>query len=86
MKEAASRYFVASAVTVETLAIKAAFLEAISSQYSELEFFLDCKNFITMIKSNGSTFELQGILHDIRVLSSFFPSVLISFTLLLKML
>lgn len=61
----------ASAVTVETLAVKVVLLEAVFFGYSDLDPFLDCKNFITVIKSNGSTVELQGILHDICVLSSF---------------
>ncbi|CAA7017075.1 unnamed protein product [Microthlaspi erraticum] len=74
-----SRSCVGSALAVETLAMKAALMEALSSGIRVLNCFSDSKNLITLLTANGNSVELQGILHDIRVLSSSFISIFFNF-------
>ncbi|CAH2052710.1 unnamed protein product [Thlaspi arvense] len=83
-QNSACRSCVDSAFVAEGLRLKSALLDAVSSGIRALNCFSDSKNHITLLTGNGNTVEIQRILHDIRVLSSFFDSICFSFVLRLN--
>lgn len=63
----------------EALAVKAALIAAIASGLRKLECFSNSKSLVSLLSSNGSAVEIQGILHDIFLLSNSFESISFSF-------
>ena len=59
----------------EALAIKAALEAASQLGLGDLRCLSDSRSLVLMLTTNSSVVELQGILHDIRVLSSSFTSI-----------
>lgn len=64
----------------EALAVKAALLDAVTNDFSQLNIFSDSKYLINLLNSSSSTVELQSVLFDIRILSARCGSILFSFT------
>lgn len=64
----------------EALAVKAALLDAITNDFSQLSIFSDSKSLINLLNSSFLTVLLQSLLFDIRVLSARFESISFSFT------
>ena len=79
LQGSASCPFVASAIVAEALALKAAIKAAISHNIKDLICFSDSKGLINLITGNTSVIALQGILHDISVLSSSLSSISFKF-------
>lgn len=75
----ASIEVVASVLIAEALALKAAMEAAISHEVKDLICFSDSKSLISLITGNKSVIELQGILHDICVLSHSLTSISFKF-------
>ena len=71
----AAREVVASALTAEALALKAAIADAVERQTKDLICYSDSKSLIKLIPGNKSVIPLQGILHDIDVLSKSLSSI-----------
>ncbi|XP_048633020.1 uncharacterized protein LOC125607204 [Brassica napus] len=71
--------FVASALVAEALALKEAIKAAISLNIKDLICFSDSRGLINMITASSSVIALQGILHDISVLSLSFSSICFKF-------
>ncbi|XP_013739997.1 uncharacterized protein LOC106442922 [Brassica napus] len=75
-----ARSFVSSALMAEALALKAAISSAIHLGFLNLRCLSDSRNLISLLTTDSSVIELQGILHDIRVLSSSLLSISFVFT------
>nr|VDD55568.1 unnamed protein product [Brassica oleracea] len=69
---------VPSVIMAEALALKAAMEAAISHDIKDLICFSDSKSLISLITRNKSVVALQGILHDLGVLSLSLPLSLLS--------
>ena len=67
-------------VVAEALAVKAALLDAVTNDFSQLNIFSDLKSLINLLNSSSSTVLLQSVLFDIRVLSARFESISFYFT------
>lgn len=78
-QESTNRRHVASTLTAETLAVKAALVAAISSGSRALTLFSDSKTLVTLLASGGKCIELQGLLHDIHVLCTSLESISFQF-------
>lgn len=74
-----NRTFIGSALMAEALAVKAALTAALSTGFRKLECFSDSKSLVSLLSSNSSAVEIQGILHDIVILSGSFESISFSF-------
>lgn len=74
-KGTTAREVVASALTAEALALKAAITDAVERQTKDLICYSDSKSLINLITGNKSVIPLQGILHDIDVLSRSLSSI-----------
>ena len=74
-----NRLHVASPLVAEALAVKAALLDVVDNDFSQLNLFSDSKSLITLLNSSSITLELQSILFDIRVLSRRFEAISFSF-------
>lgn len=72
--------YVSSALMAEALALKSALLAATSLGFLDLRCLSDSSSLISLLTTDSSVTELQGILHDIRVLSSSFLSISFVFT------
>uniref|UniRef100_A0A0D3DWH4 RNase H type-1 domain-containing protein n=1 Tax=Brassica oleracea var. oleracea TaxID=109376 RepID=A0A0D3DWH4_BRAOL len=70
---------VASVIMAEALALKAAMEAAISHDVKDLVCFSDSKSLISLITGNKSVVALQGILHDLGVLSLSLSSISFKF-------
>uniref|UniRef100_A0A0D3BZD3 RNase H type-1 domain-containing protein n=1 Tax=Brassica oleracea var. oleracea TaxID=109376 RepID=A0A0D3BZD3_BRAOL len=70
---------VASALVAEALALKAVIKAAISLNIKDLVCHSDSKGLINLITGNTSVIALQGILHDISVLSNSMSSISFKF-------
>lgn len=79
MHQSSNRSHVASPLVVETLAVKAALLDAVDNGFLQLTLFSNSKTLVNLLNSSSSTLELQSILFDIRVLSRRFESISFSF-------
>lgn len=75
LQGAQSKRYVGSALMAEALALKAALENAKQRGLDDLRCFSDSRSLVSMLTVNSSTVELQGILHDIRVLSSSLKSI-----------
>ncbi|CAA7024484.1 unnamed protein product [Microthlaspi erraticum] len=71
----ASSAFLPSALAAEASAIKLALLAAKAADYENLTCFSDCQELILLLKTNGLSNEIQGLLLDIRFLVSSFAWV-----------
>ncbi|KAL0813181.1 hypothetical protein Bca101_069624 [Brassica carinata] len=74
-----NRSHVGSPLVAEALAVKAALLDVVDNDFSQLNLFSDSKSLITLLNSSSITLELQSILFDIRVLSRRFEAISFSF-------
>ena len=70
---------VPSVIMAEALALKAAMEAAISHDIKDLVCFSDSKSLISLITRNKSVVTLQGILHDLGVLSLSLSSISFKF-------
>lgn len=68
-----------SVLVAEALALKAAIKAAVSLNITDLVCFSDSKGLINLITGNTSVIALQGILHDVSVLSKSLLSILFKF-------
>lgn len=76
LQDSTNRRHVSSALTAETLAVKAALSAAVSSGLlRSLTLFSDSKTLVTLLTSGGKCIELQGLLHDIHMLCTFLDSI-----------
>ena len=75
LQDSTNRRHVSYALTAEMLAVKAALSVAVSSGLCSLTMFLDSKTLVTLLTSSGKCIELQGLLHDIHMLCTFFDSI-----------
>ena len=71
--------FAASPLVAEAVALKETLKAAKSNNLSHLICFSDSKGLIKLITGNSSVIALQGILHDIGVLSNSFSSIMFKF-------
>lgn len=69
------RRFVVSPLMAEALAMNAAISDAAALGIKDLECYSDSKVLITLLTDRSPSVELQGILHDITVLSSAFEFI-----------
>ncbi|KAG2253056.1 hypothetical protein Bca4012_100711 [Brassica carinata] len=74
-QDSTNRRHVSSALTAETLAVKAALMAAVLSDVRRLTLFSDSKTLVTLLTSGGKCVELQGLLHDIRMLCTSLDSI-----------
>lgn len=74
-----NRSHVASPLVAEALAVKAALLDAVDNDFTQLNLFSDSKSLVNLLNSTSHTLELQSLLFDIRVLSRRFDSISFSF-------
>lgn len=70
-----ARPFVASAMLAEALALKETIKKAISLNIKDLVCYSDSKGLINLITANSSVIALQGVFHDISVLSLSFSFI-----------
>ncbi|EOA19742.1 hypothetical protein CARUB_v10003872mg [Capsella rubella] len=70
-----SRLYVSSALVAETLALKAAITAALALGVLRLACKSDCQDLIVLLNSGGHANVLDGLLEDIRLLSSNFLSI-----------
>ncbi|CAL9247965.1 unnamed protein product, partial [Arabidopsis halleri] len=73
-KESSSRPSVSSVLVAEALALKVAIKAALALGVSRLACFSDCKELTTLLNSNGQANAIDGLLSDVRDLSSGFVS------------
>lgn len=72
--------YVSYALMAEALVLKSALLAATNLGFLDLRCLSDSSSLISLLTTDSSVTELQGILHDIRVLSSSFLSISFVFT------
>ncbi|XP_022553759.1 uncharacterized protein LOC111203903 [Brassica napus] len=75
-----ARGYVKSVLMAEALALKTAISAAIHLGFLNLRCLSDSSSLISLLTTDSSVTELQGILHDIRVLSSSLLSISFAFT------
>lgn len=75
-----AKRYVGSALMAEALALKMALLHANRLQILDLRCFSDSRSLVSLLTSKSSVVEMQGILHDIRMLSSSLNSISFHFT------
>lgn len=63
----------------EALAVKAALLDAVTNDFSQVNILSDSKSLVNLLNSSASTALLQSVLFDIRVLSCRLDSITFSF-------
>ncbi|CAN6818637.1 uncharacterized protein LOC106355575 [Brassica napus] len=73
------RRYVASAMVAEALALKEAISVATNAGFTDLLCLSDCKSLTDLITGNSSVTAIQGILHDIGVMSRSLNSISFSF-------
>ncbi|XP_013616938.1 PREDICTED: uncharacterized protein LOC106323345 [Brassica oleracea var. oleracea] len=73
------RRYIASALVAEALAMKDSISAAINVGFKDLLCLTDCKSLIDMVIGNSSVTSIQGILHDIGVMSRSLDSISFSF-------
>uniref|UniRef100_A0A0D3E644 RNase H type-1 domain-containing protein n=1 Tax=Brassica oleracea var. oleracea TaxID=109376 RepID=A0A0D3E644_BRAOL len=74
-----ARPYVASALKAETLALKTSIEEAVKLDIKDLACLSDSKGLIALLNGGSSVISLQGILHNIGVLSDSLDSISFSF-------
>ncbi|KAF3547519.1 hypothetical protein DY000_02000785 [Brassica cretica] len=73
------RCYVASAMVAEALAMKEAISSATNAGFTDLLCLTDCKSLTDLITVNSSVTAIQGILHDVDVMSRYLNSISFSF-------
>ncbi|XP_056843438.1 uncharacterized protein LOC130495882 [Raphanus sativus] len=74
-----NRLHVAAPIVAEALAVKAALLDAVTHDFTQLNLFSDSKSLVNLLNSSSSTVLLNSLLFDIRALSCRFDSISFSF-------
>lgn len=64
-----NRSHVSSALVAEALAVKAALQDAVSLGLTSVTFWSDSKSLVSALSSQDKLVEIQGVLHDIHVMS-----------------
>ncbi|KAF2542128.1 hypothetical protein F2Q68_00031038 [Brassica cretica] len=70
-----NRLHVAAPIVAEALAVKAALLDAVNHDFSQVIVLSDSKSLVNLLNSSSSTVLLHSVLFDIRVLSCRFDSI-----------
>ena len=70
-----AKRYVGSALMAEALSLKMALELATDLGFQDLRCFSDSRSLVSLLTTNSSVIELQGILHDICVLSSSLTSI-----------
>ena len=73
--QSSNRRHVAAPIVAEALAVKAALIDAVTNDFSQLNVFSDSKSLINLLNSSVSTVLLQSVLFDIRALCCRFESI-----------
>ncbi|XP_013583375.1 PREDICTED: uncharacterized protein LOC106292322 [Brassica oleracea var. oleracea] len=74
-----NRLHVAAPIVAEALAVKAALMDAVTNDFSQVNVFSDLKSLVNLLNSSSSTVLLQSVLLDIRVLSCRFDYISFSY-------
>lgn len=73
--QSSNRRHVAAPIVAEALAVKAALIDAVTNDFSQLNVFSDSKSLINLLNSSVSTVLLQSVMFDIRALCCGFESI-----------